>query len=142
MRYISDKTLPAPIFRGHHLICLHFYNGEGYNADYIEHLSNILIMAEKGAIEICEGADCICTKCPNLCENNCAYYENAETDIRRMDAAALELLKLTPGMSISWMEVRQKVERIFQDWNRMYCKDCNWISACEKSAGFRNLISE
>ena len=131
----------ALVFRGHHLICLHFYKGEGYNDDYIEHLSNTLELAEKGAIEICEGADCICAKCPNLSDDNCAYYENAEADIRRMDATALDLFGLSPDTSIPWKEVREKVEKIFHDWYGLYCKDCNWISACQKNVRFKKLIT-
>jgi hypothetical protein len=139
MREMPD---PTPIFRGHHLICLHFYNGEGYSAEYIEHLSNTLEIAEKGAVEICAGADCICKKCPHLRDDNCEYYENAEVDIRRMDSTALDLLGLSADTSISWKEVREKVEKIFHEWYELYCKDCNWLSACEKNVRFRKLISK
>ena len=132
----------SPIFRGHHLICLHFYNGEGYNAEYIEHLTNTLTIAEEGVIEICADADCICNVCPHLRDGACMHYENADADIRRMDATALELLKLTPGTSVSWKVVRVKVEKIFHEWYGLYCKDCNWITACRKNERFRKLITK
>jgi uncharacterized protein len=132
----------APNFRGHHLICLHFYNGEGYGAEFIRHLSEILSIAESGDVNICAGADSICKACPHLRDGNCAYYENAEADIRNMDAKAFELLGLTPGTSISWKEVRKKVEKIFREWYCLYCKDCSWASACQKNESFRKLISK
>jgi len=139
---MSKISSSSPLLRGHHLICLHFYNGEGYSAEYIKHLSNTLEIAEKGIVSICAGADCICTKCPNLRDDNCEYYENAERDIRRMDATALELLKLTPGASVSWKEVREKVEKTVREWYGLYCKDCNWISACRGNERFRKLITK
>jgi hypothetical protein len=139
---MSKTSSSSPVLRGHHLICLHFYNGEGYSAEYIKHLFNTLEIAEKGIVRIGAGADCICTKCPNLCEDNCVYYENADADIRRMDATALELLKLTPGTSVSWKGVREKVENIFHEWYGLYCKDCNWLSACRKNERFRKLITK
>jgi hypothetical protein len=139
---MTETSYSVPVFRGHHLICLHFYNGEGYSAEYIEHLSGTLAVAEKTGIRICVGADCICRKCPNLNEDGCDYYQNAEADILCMDAAALDLLGLAPDLSISWQSVREKVEKIFHVWHGLYCKDCNWVSACEKNEQFRKLISK
>jgi hypothetical protein len=140
MREILESACPSPVFRGHHLICLNFYNGEGYSTGYIEHLSQTLAIAEKEAVKICVGADCICKECPNLCDEKCECYENAEADIRCMDATALDLLGLSPDTSISWKEVREKIGDIFHEWYGLYCKDCNWISACRKNESFGQLI--
>jgi uncharacterized protein len=131
----------TPVFRGHHLVCLHFYDGTGYNSQFIKYLADILNKAEKNAVKICSGADCICIECPHLRDGICACYENAEADIRFMDSKALELLGLFSDEKISWKDVRTRVEKIFCEWNRLYCMGCDWRSACENNPGFRKLIS-
>jgi hypothetical protein len=137
---MSKKSDLQPVFRGHHLICLHFYNGEGYDADYIKHLSDTVATAETSDVSICVGADCVCKACPHQNNEACANYENSEPDIRCMDATALELLSLTPGTAISWKELRKQVEKIFPEWYGLYCIDCGWASACRKNERFRKLI--
>jgi len=141
MTETADPGHSSPVLRGHHLICLQFYNGEGYGAGFIKYLSGMLAAAEKGEIEICEGADCICKVCPHLLGDACAYYENAEADIRGMDARALELLGLIPGRAVSWKKVRAKIEKIFKEWHGLYCIDCSWSSACRKNERFSKLVA-
>lgn len=34
--------------RGHHLICLHFYRGEGYSREFVENLEDIVRRAKGG----------------------------------------------------------------------------------------------
>ncbi len=65
--------------RGHHLICLHFYRGEGYSEDYVEHLWKMVKKAEEGEIiEVIAGADDICKACPYLQGDICAHKEGAD----------------------------------------------------------------
>jgi hypothetical protein len=73
------------ILRGHHLICLHFFSGEGYDAQFIENLRDVLKRAESEEIEIVSGNDDVCAKCLYLKDHKCAYDENADKEIREMD---------------------------------------------------------
>ena len=51
--------------RGHHLVCLHFFTGEGYTKEFIDNLNRILKKAEAGEeIEVINSADDVCIKCP------------------------------------------------------------------------------
>ena len=62
----SEKVIKL---RGHHLVCLHFFKGEGYNLEYVENLAYILKRAEAGdGIEVAAGADDVCNTCPSLKE--------------------------------------------------------------------------
>jgi|WetSurMetagenome_2_1015567.scaffolds.fasta_scaffold00050_11 uncharacterized protein len=138
----SDIAAPSlPVFRGHHLVCLHFYDGTGFDPEYIRHLEDTVGTAAKGNVKICVGADCICARCPHLKNGDCSYYENAEADIRLMDGKALELLSLKPDEAVSWKEVGARVEGIFSTWRRMYCGECDWRTACEKHPEFCRLMS-
>lgn len=128
-----------PALRGHHLVCLHFFNGEGYNNEFIENLSKVLTTAEYHKIDVLHGADDVCSKCPNLKQEKCNYTESADVEIREMDKKALHLLGLSGGASIGWKDIRKRIPGIFQMWYREYCNSCGWKRACEQNDLYRNL---
>jgi hypothetical protein len=129
---VNPGTPPIK-FRGHHLICLHFSRGEGYNPEFIEKLGEILKKANKGQeSKIYSGPDDICIMCPYLQNKKCEYKKDAESEIREMDRTALELLDLEIGNRIKWQDLREKINDIFHKWSKKYCIDCNWREVCEK----------
>ncbi len=120
--------------RGHHLICLHFFNGGGYSAEFIENLKEALKKAEAGEkIEVQPGPDNICKKCPHLKEDKCVYKEDSETKIRAMDKKALELLGIKTGTEIKWQNLRERIPGIFDKWKKKYCTECTWKGICEEN---------
>lgn len=128
-------------FRGHHLICLQFFKGEGYSEDFVAHLHNLLKKAEEEQeIEIAGAADDVCMICPYLKDGICCYKEGADERIRNMDLKALELLKIREGMQVRWRDIRERLPEILGDWARLYCGDCDWKGACEKNLLYRTLI--
>lgn len=38
--------------RGHHLICLHFFKGEGYDAAFVENLARVIAQTKKKGREL------------------------------------------------------------------------------------------
>lgn len=131
-----------PAIRGHHLICLHFFDGEGYSQEFVGNLKNVLQKTEYSQLEICPGADEICAKCPYLKDDTCHYDLNAEEDIRAMDIKALELLNLTAGDKSDWNDIRNAVPGIFMQWYASCCEDCDWIGACSKNPLFQRLLAD
>ena len=84
-----------PKLRGHHLICLQFYRGEGYSEDFVKNLESVLEKARERGVLIVEGADDVCRSCPYLIDGKCSYKEGAEEEIRYLDMLALTLLGLS-----------------------------------------------
>ncbi|MCL4457538.1 MAG: DUF1284 domain-containing protein [Nitrospirae bacterium] len=119
--------------RGHHLICLHFFSGEGYDARFIENLRGVLKRAESEEIEIVSGDDNICAKCVYLKDRKCMHDEKADEEIREMDETALKLLNLSAGQRVKWQAVKEYMPGIFREWYNRYCNDCDWKKACEKN---------
>lgn len=119
--------------RGHHLICLHFFSGEGYDARFIENLRDVLKRVEDEEIEIISTADNICTQCPYLKDYRCIYDKKADEEIREMDETALKLLNLSPSQRIKWQDLKNLIPNIFPEWRDRYCNNCNWWQACKKS---------
>ncbi len=128
-----------PILRGHHLICLRFFHGEGYDEAFIENLGETLTLADKEEVSVSSGADDICKRCPWLKEGRCEYDGNADKEIRGMDSKALELLGLSPGSRIKWQTLRERIPGIFPVWFSLYCIECDWRRACEKDMLFKKL---
>ncbi len=131
-----------PLLRGHHLICLHFYNGEGYNETFIKNLRHIMNRIDDEMTTVSFGADNICTSCLHLKQGKCQSSENAEEEIREMDKKALELLELLPRDKVNWNEVKEKLPEIFSEWFSQYCSECKWKEACEKNDFFQKLKEE
>ncbi|OGW40494.1 MAG: hypothetical protein A2Y97_10230 [Nitrospirae bacterium RBG_13_39_12] len=132
---------PLLKLRGHHLICLHFFSGEGYSPEFVENLREILRESEDGkGIEVCKGADEVCKKCPYLKEEKCFYSLNAEAGIREMDRRAVKLLGVKIGDRINWMGIWEKVPAIFVEWAKEYCNDCDWRKVCERTIKYKRLI--
>jgi hypothetical protein len=136
---LRDTMDPLPRLRGHHLICLHFFNGEGYNQEFVENLGNILSIAVHREVKIHLGPDDVCGKCPYLKQELCSYNKGADEGIREMDKRALDLLQLSPGMEVRWDTLREKIPGIFPEWFEAYCSSCGWKQACEKTASYLNL---
>ena len=128
-----------PRLRGHHLICLHFFNGEGYNPGFVENLRDVLEKAKTRDVEISPGADDICEGCPHLKHFRCCSTEDADEEIREMDKRALELLKESEGSKVTWHEIRKRIPELFYSWYNSYCNVCGWKRACERDASYRQL---
>jgi len=126
--------------RGHHLICLHFFSGEGYNAAFVENLRNVIAAAEEGLVQVHNGADTICKKCPSLQSNKCMHSAQAEADVLVLDRLALRLLGLSSGQLASWRDIRNALPLIFSEWYESSCNGCGWKWACEKKTLYRELI--
>ncbi len=128
-----------PALRGHHLICLHFYDGSGYSREFIANLERTISDTEDKDVEILSGADDICIQCPYLENTACTYTENANEDIMEMDSKALALLNLSVGNIIRWNKIEPMLHHVFPEWHRRYCRDCEWINTCEKNTLFREM---
>jgi hypothetical protein len=129
-----------PHLRGHHLICLRFFSGEGYDESFIHNLNKIRHSTEDEDTIISSGADDVCRSCSFLKDGKCMYDDNADEEIRVMDSKALMLLGLSPGDKVKWAELKGRVYKIFSQWHSLYCKECDWQSACEKKVSFKRLL--
>jgi len=120
-------------FRGHHLVCLHFFAGEGYSSKFVDNLRHLLQSVGRGGeITVVEEADDVCRACPHLVENCCAHKPDSEQEVRRMDEKALEYLAVKPGDRVKWQDLRSKVISAPTDWLLSFCKDCDWGQLCRR----------
>ena len=118
-------------FRGHHLICLHFFKGEGYNEEFVTNLSDLITRANASeSIIVTHDADDVCKACPYLEENSCKHKPDSEEQIRNLDNRALGLLGLLPDQVVLWHEIRSLVDLAPNEWFSSFCSGCDWKSLC------------
>ncbi|MDH4028302.1 MAG: DUF1284 domain-containing protein [Nitrospirota bacterium] len=129
-----------PLLRGHHLVCLHFFKGQGYDEAFIKNLEKTLHAAENEDVTVSQGADDVCAACPDLKDGRCGHPDNAEEDILEMDANALSLLSLSVSDSISWNKLLEYIPGIFPEWYSLCCIECEWKEACENNPFFQELL--
>lgn len=128
-----------PSLRGHHLICLHFFDGEGYDVSFVRNLRDVIETVNQEMVNVCRGADDVCGSCPHLKDALCRYSETADNEIRDMDEAALRLLNVAPDTVVEWDMIRDRLQRVFNTWYAKYCKGCGWKRACEQNEAYRQL---
>lgn len=132
-------TEPMVILRGHHLICLNFFHGEGYDEEFIDNLRQVLSRVEKEAISVVSGADDVCSSCLWLKKKRCTYAGSSDQEMKDMDRTALGLLGLSSGDMVRWRDIQEKLPYIFSRWFSSYCAECAWRGACEKKRSFQEL---
>lgn len=128
-----------PNLRGHHLICLHFFDGEGYDGSFVRNLRSVIETVNQEMVIVCRGADDVCGSCPHLRDAQCGYSETADEEIRDMDEAALKLLNLAPDAVVEWDIIRDRLQGVFNMWHEKYCQGCEWKRACEQNELYRQL---
>jgi len=119
-------------FRGHHLICLHFYKGEGYEQKFIDSLSELVARANEGeTVNIVSGPDDVCQNCPYLNNNQCNQQNDSEVEILKLDDKALKFLGLKPGIQVKWLDLKNKVDDA-EEWLQDFCFGCQWADVCKR----------
>ncbi len=120
--------------RGHHLICLNFYRGEGYDREYIQNLEDVMHRANQGEeIEVVEGADDICRVCPTLQGEKCVAKPGVDAEIRDIDAQATAYLTVGIGAKVLWQDIKTKVAEAPKEWLTVFCGGCDWKQVCNQS---------
>ncbi len=116
--------------RGHHLICLQFYRGEGYNKDFVENLEGVLKAAEDEGVEVTEGGDDVCRACPSCNGGICTHEPGGEEKIQSLDRLAMSLLGISEN-TLEWSEIKRKIPRVIGKWKKQACENCEWRVVCE-----------
>ena len=113
--------------RGHHLICLNFFRGEGYSEDFIK---NIFELLKNEQLEIVSGPDEVCAKCPLLKDEKCASNEYTDGMILVQDKEALRLLGFMPGEIVDWKMIAAILPDILEVWKAQFCAGCGYRKVC------------
>jgi uncharacterized protein len=119
--------------RGHHLVCLYFFEGDLGERAYGLAREGIRASVEAGeSVEVVNGADDLCASCPHLTEARCTYKDGAEEEIRNLDRRAADYLGVSAGVSIAWQSIGQRVIDAPGVWFSQFCDGCDWRADCRR----------
>lgn len=127
----------APIhLRPHHLLCLQTFVGHGYSPEFVEHMTLIkdqLKADPQTPIALINGADDLCSRCPNCIDAKCTSYKPALFDRLVADKLAAQCLSNvcnTPTHTI--VNGIPSCLRITEEILAECCPDCEWKELCIK----------
>jgi hypothetical protein len=134
----------TPQLRGHHLICLQFYRGEGYSDAFVANLERVRDAALEAPSLIVSGPDDVCASCPGLgTDGTCQHPDTGEAEALRIDALALQLLDAAIGETLSLTEARSRLTAdpaVRERWRTESCATCLWDAICAR--GWDSLTTE
>ncbi|MDZ4180336.1 MAG: DUF1284 domain-containing protein [Coriobacteriia bacterium] len=116
--------------RGHHLVCLQFFHGAGYSAEFVMNLIRVMESLQDHRLEIVDGFDDVCGACPSSGGDMCSLEPDGDEGIRRLDSIALDLLGMEPGSILDFADVRDAIPPMLDRWRAMACDGCGWEDVC------------
>ena len=130
MSYSSPVT---PIrLRGHTLLCLQGFRGEGYSPTFTGNLAEIhrkLNDNPDHPVELAEEPDAVCGACPHRAPAGCTLNgEGSEAGMQAQDRHVLARLGLAAGRTVRWRDVLDRIRgsiagRDLPD----ICGTCRWL---------------
>jgi hypothetical protein len=125
------NLLDRVVLRGHHLLCVHGFQGMGYSPEFIEKMGEIVKRIrdpeQDFPIQVVRGFDDTCLVCPNKGSERCEASPDSEEHVQLLDRNVLRHLDLQEGEVYLKSELvertRQKVEP--DDLARL-CAGCSW----------------
>jgi hypothetical protein len=142
----SSETRANPvIIRGHTLLCLQGFRGEGYSPDFIDNMATIHVRLQsqpETRVLVTDSPDHFCAACPNLKEGCTLRGPDFERHIVSQDRQVLDLLGLRAGQELTWAEVLHRIgSRARGEMLDGICGDCQWLSLGYCKEGIERLRS-
>jgi hypothetical protein len=123
----------SPIrLRGHTLLCLQGFRGEGYSVAFVENLSGIhgeLARQPERLVELRAEPDAVCGACPHHADAGCTLNgPGSEPDMQAQDLEVLSRLGLQVGMNLPWSQVLDRIRaRVAGNDLPDICGQCRWL---------------
>jgi uncharacterized protein len=120
------------VLRGHTLLCLQGFRGEGYSASFVENLASIseeLKEHPECLVKVVDEPDAVCGACPHHAVIGCQLNgEASESAMRSQDRTVLVKLGLQPGEVVAWQDVLARVRDSLTGTDLPnICGNCRWL---------------
>ena len=118
--------------RGHTLLCLQGFRGEGYNHRFVQNLAGIhrqLAEDPETWIEVVEAPDVVCGACPHRAPSGCSLNgDSSEEGMQAQDRRVLALLGLHAGHRVQWGQILDRIRLSVTGASLPdICGQCRWL---------------
>lgn len=115
--------------RPHHGMCIAFFRGEGYSAEFVEHMQKTVRELENATVRLLCETDAICQKCPHNQAALCTAEEKCGTYDRRV----LALCGIPDGSVMPFRDFAKAIQRaiLSPGLREQICGDCEWNALCK-----------
>jgi hypothetical protein len=124
--------------RGHHLLCILTYAGEGYSRRFVEHYDGIIARLETEDVRIVSGPDDICRPLLDEESPHCRLGRVLRRDERALEAVSFVLERpIEVGSHLTLDPAHlSKLRAAFRSADvRAACAGCEWNDLCTAIAG-------
>ena len=139
-RFSRNPPAPVPI-RGHTLICLQGFRGEGYDPMFTAHMDAVhrrLKERPELTVRILESPDTFCHSCPNLSASEGCRLHGAGTEelMVTQDREVMARLGIQKDQVLEWKEIVERIRTRFRPpMLDTLCGNCPWLPLgyCKKA---------
>ncbi|OIJ12937.1 [Fe-S]-binding protein [Anaerobacillus arseniciselenatis] len=130
--------------RGHHLLCVHGFQGMGYSDDFVKLMEAIVAEIRNEQIDfpvqVVASLDDACGACPHNGGTICISSEGSDQHVKTMDQKVIEHLQLQAGKTYQKSDLIQlTAKRVEPDDLDHLCHGCSWLSYGVCKAGIAKL---
>jgi uncharacterized protein len=119
--------------RGHHLLCVHGFQGMGYSPDFVIKMRGIVEQIRDDQmdfmIQVVADLDDTCGACPHRGKTTCEASEGSNEHVLTLDRNVIHQLGLVDGATYqkSFL-VQLTAEKVKPDDLDHICNGCSWLS--------------
>lgn len=133
--------------RGHHLLCVHGFQGMGYSPEFVKLMESIvdgIRNPEKDfSIRVVANLDDACGACPHNGGSICIASEGSDEHVKTMDENVIEHLQLEKGKSYRKSDLIELTAKMVEpDDLDLLCKDCSWLPYGVCKEGIATLAAQ
>ncbi|TAK02249.1 MAG: DUF1284 domain-containing protein [Candidatus Manganitrophaceae bacterium] len=137
------------IIRGHTLLCLQGFRGEGYSPAFVENMKAIhrrLSGDPEATVQVTAGPDLICRACPHLQSDGCHLKgPGFEEPMKRQDREVMARLGLAEGEILPWGEILHRIAAQVEGSDLdAVCGSCPWLPLgyCRQGIDALNVLQD
>src|SRR5206468_12210734 len=110
----DDDSSASVRIRGHTLLCLQGFRGEGYSSEFIANMTTIhrtLTDRPEVLVEVLASPDAVCAACPHRHPSGCMLNgERSEEEMIEQDHEVLRRLGLKVGDRLRWHVILARIQ--------------------------------
>lgn len=128
-----DDSFPPIRLRGHTLLCLQGFSGEGYSLAFVENMAVVhrtLSAHPESLVEVLDSPDAVCGTCPRHYSTGCTLNgDRSEEEIRDQDRVVLRRLGLKVGRRVRWQDLLDRIRAAVSGADLpTICGSCRWLA--------------